>query len=962
MKRLWGSDTKLIICFAALFVFAAPSSFSAQKDNPLTEYQAVNLTIDSAESLASAQKYQEALQKYQEAMEKLRMIQGEYPGSEVSMMVALKLEKCQRRMDQIAALVRESEQDQKHLKERDALNATITRQKEQSAVLDKELREVIAVSEKEMNNIRREIDAIKDRSSEQISLLNGKIESAKIENIELKKKVNSEIERSKMLTDRIEQLKRASEEQLNSARLEAEEALRRERENAAAMDAENKKLGKERASFENEKIELKKKLDGELERSSALTNQIEQLNSIRLEAEEALRRERENTANLDAENKRLEREKSVLQTKLQAERERVVEDAAALQDEKARASLLEEEVHSVNMAYDKALRAEQEKIADFNIEKKSFERQNSILEKKIGSMRERFELMSAALQDEKGRIIALKEEMGTMRMAAEESLRVEREKAVAMGNENKDIARERADLLVKLKTESERVLALETALKEEQQRAALLEEASKSARKSAEEALRAEREKLIAFEIANKSLASEKEAFEKQLNAERGRSTILESDIEDVRRKWKEDIDAGWIDHQTKLESEKSSLQKHFDQKSEMFDAKIDELQKEVQALLAEKATYVNEINRSQALVIDLRKEVDVLQAKENNSGKVNNQNNEKIKSLIAQLDLLKDRARDDVARSKEDAEKRYKEREIKLLDSLRGKETSLLEQYKKKREILERSVSEMKERVAALEGERKAYLDQVMTGKNTIEQMAGKLEEYKDKAERAQERSSGSDRKISSLQDQISGLQMQLRNVESEAKRRFAEQLEAEKKRLDEQYGQERAALAEELASSRTQLKLAKENLDGYLKVLKQYEKSSAIPDIDTGMDVDMDYGYDEQPPEIREAGDSVLPLEMPVPGIQEETGFPVGNFSTVGSVSSILLMDSIGRAYIELAPDNVDLVSVGGKLYIVKDGKAAVELRVIDKFLALNSAVAEFSLDNQSFIREKSIVSVLD
>ncbi|MFC1590467.1 hypothetical protein ACFL42_03140, partial [Candidatus Omnitrophota bacterium] len=411
--------------------------------------------------------------------------------------------------------------------------------------------------------------------------------------------------------------------------------------------------------------------------------------------------------------------------------------------------------------------------------------------------------------------------------------------------------------------------------------------------------------------------------------------------------------------------AEKEALKKYFDRKSASFTEKISDLQREAKKLLAEKEEYLSIVSGLQLEMQDIKRETDVLRARNTNLENIREQEKAKTKLLTAQINEIEERSRSDYLRAREEAEAQFKGAELKLIDQLREREQALAHQYEKKEDILEARAASLQGRLGTLEGERKAYLDQVMAGKNTIDDLARQVEDYKSKNIMLAEKEEQYLQKVRSLQSQVGGFQMKMDENSTSAQRLLSDQLGAQRERLTGQFSREKASLVEELANSRTQLKLAKDNLDRYLTMVKKYESgvsSSPGADIDMEQDIemDMDYGPDEILAEMEVS--EAAPAKPRIVMTRSSASLSGRDFSTVGEISSVLLMDTVGRVYIEFYPDSINLVNIGSSLYVVDGGEAAAELQVIDKFASLNSAVAEFALEKRIKVKEKGAVSVLN
>ncbi|MFH1996105.1 MAG: hypothetical protein ABIJ27_03795 [Candidatus Omnitrophota bacterium] len=412
----------------------------------------------------------------------------------------------------------------------------------------------------------------------------------------------------------------------------------------------------------------------------------------------------------------------------------------------------------------------------------------------------------------------------------------------------------------------------------------------------------------LATRYKNDLAGREKEytfALEKERQGNSLREAAIMRELESVKARNREDAkEAARVSQEARMavKAEREKLAAAFNkEKDEMLDS-----------FAKERDTLAGELEKTKAALEEKRKIHDA-----------------RIQSFTEQMKDLTSRYKDEAARTESRAKNEIAAQRQSAKDAMR--QAAALE------DRLQKTILKLNE----LDEERTVYLAEIQDVSGENESLEAQVEEYINRNSQLQRANIDAEQTITALRTQADLLQNKASMLE-QTRNELAKKYEIESERLTEHYANERTTMSKAFGRSKAQLKLARDNLENYL------QKTGGPGAMMRGPAARSSEEEDEQ------AGAR--------PGRKTPGALPEGSFSTVGSISSVLLMESAGRVYIELFPDNKRAIQSGDRVYAIQDERAIAELLVIDTFLALDSAVAEFVLEDQFVIQEKGIVAVLE
>ncbi|MFC1590468.1 hypothetical protein ACFL42_03145 [Candidatus Omnitrophota bacterium] len=958
MVKLRGYPALLIFCSVA-FLIVASSKVGAEKDTPLSEYQTANLIMGSAQASAEANKYHSALKKYAEAMDRLTRIKEQYPTSDVAILVNLKLEECQRSVAVLNERVREAELMERFEGEKASLAADAEKYKKQIELLKGTLE-----NEKKLNEVMRQ------ETSGQIYVLNQRIEELKKLNTGLETKSSQDEQKIIGLVSQAEDIKAESSRELARANAGAEKDIARIRALA------------------------------EEEITSVRAQAGEQINSREKEFQFALEKESQASAlkigSLTEQNNELRQElAAVRQSSGEALKAQSAKLTAAFNDESGslKISFEKEKAYFVNELENKKAALEEERLARI----RKIEELTTQMKELQDTYKEQIVLIKARAEGEKRSALEaldaekadLVSSLGKERAALKEALKKEKASAKSAFESEKAslisvFDEERSSLKSALESEK---ASMKSALESEK---ASMRFAFSKEKSSLEENIgqlaaenRAYADKTEFMKSQMRALAEDQGKRSKILNAEmqavkrrnldlekgkaldRQKIAALTAAVEDEKARAKDALESKSREFQFALEKEKQAS----GLKIESLNAKIDHLESSVKNSVKEMARISQAAK--EGLSEERKKTASAFSEKMRSleDGYIEERN-----SLVLELERLKDTLSTE-RKAQEAKIKSYADQMKDLADRYKTEmgqvESSAGEAIKRQRQDLvkeRKRAGAMEEQLAALrlklnelEEEKGIYVSQLQEANAFTEDLNAQFNGLSRQSSQLSERAIDDGQEIASLRARVEDLRM--RNAELEdSSRGLAQTLEAERERYADNSAKEKALMSKQLGRSKAQLKIARDSLNTYLR--KTSASGAEAGSYGSGSN-SADYAdYEEYQYEAAQAH----PAPEAAPALDIETAaldsspLPKGSFSSVGTISNIFTMDDVGRVYVELSPENIGIVTVGRKLYIVDGDEAVVELMVIDKFLSLNSAVAEFALKNRTLVKEKGVVSILN
>ncbi|MFH1996355.1 MAG: hypothetical protein ABIJ27_05070, partial [Candidatus Omnitrophota bacterium] len=545
----------------------------------------------------------------------------------------------------------------------------------------------------------------------------------------------------------------------------------------------------------------------------------------------------------------------------------------------------------------------------------------------------RVEMLSAQLKEQKA---AAEREMAEVRLSAKAELEKKTAQIVIEYDEKTGSAEKRSS--AKLATLEEQAGRLQA------QNRAYIDQIS-LAKEELERTADESGKKIAALEDKIRELGKEKEMIARMIDAEKEKATSLENKLAKSRSDWKEEDKVRTREFQGKIDAEKKVAEIHYQKKSEVLSEKITELQTEVErhqihsdevsAQLVNAKDKINGLNRT---IKTSKEEIESILLS-------NKQAQDTIDYLTAQLDEVKAESAREVAKAQEMFDKNLKEKDQELSEKTRDKEKLLIGKYAKKSESLDNKVSSLQIKIDELNAERKVYLGQLQEDKETIETLNKQIGEVWSQNAKLKESDLMNERRIALQISEIEKLKDQVTQTKGENLEQVAVQVEAERKRLSEQFRAEKSSLSQELAKTKALLRLSNDNLSDFAKKLSKYEHRTKV-----GVT-----GKIERPQ---------APAAEPhgVVDVPKGVNFSEGTFTAVGEISSVLFMENIGRVYVALSPGSASAVKEGSRLYIVENGSPRADLFVVATYPALNSAIAEFDMENKTLISEKMPVSLFE
>ncbi|MFC1577200.1 hypothetical protein ACFL3N_02555, partial [Candidatus Omnitrophota bacterium] len=434
----------------------------------------------------------------------------------------------------------------------------------------------------------------------------------------------------------------------------------------------------------------------------------------------------------------------------------------------------------------------------------------------------------------------------------------------------------------------------------------------------------------------------------KQIESERKKVAVAEDDLDKTKVRWRKGFEQQQMELQGKVDAEKKVAELHYEKKSAILEEKIADLQ----GALERQQIQSDELKARLAKAKENEKQfigqIKDLKEEKRTAGLDGEKKQDTIDLLSARLTELKETYDERMKNVEGSFEKKLKEKELELADKAIEKEKALLDKYSGKSQSLEQKFAALQIKIDEQEAERKVYLGQLQEDRNKITGLNKQIEELYAQNIRVKESGINGERKIAGLISQGERLKDQLTDQHQRSIEKIAGAVDAERRRLTDQFRQEKSSISQELAKTKAKLKLARGDIDDYMKKLGKYERQATIVSMRA------------EAKRIEEEAIGYIKADVPDAPLPKGMSVSDGDFTTIGEISSVLFMEDVGRVYVAVAPDNFGLIKEGSRLYVVEDGRPKADLFVVATYPSLNSVIAEFDLEKKSLINEKIPVAL--